>query len=63
MKLFGYHMPASSLIQVLGLGGNDTVTHMSLIDLFKFGLNTIDGEEELHGKEMHHSWNLVILKG
>lgn len=45
------------------LGRSDTVTHMSLADLFRFVSSTFDGEEGQKGEEARHFWNPIIHKG
>lgn len=40
-----------------------TVTHMSLVDVFRLTLNTLDREEALQGKEARHFWNPIISNG
>lgn len=45
------------------LGRSDTVTYVSLVDLFMFLLNSLDFEEALLCEEVPHIWNPIIKKG
>lgn len=45
------------------LSGSDTVTHWSLVDLFRIFLNSFDVEESCHAEEVCHFWNRIVKKG
>lgn len=44
------------------LGRSDSVTQISLLDLFRIALSMFDSEEALQGKEVRHAWNPIVNK-
>lgn len=64
MISFADHIPAFIPPSCfIALGRNDTVTHMSLANLYRFILNRFNVKEALQGEKARPLWNPIVNKG